>query len=119
MGANKRGTILSKRTIVVAVLVLLPVIWLAHGQVSESELGNPGTASPPRSQGAPAFPPPTIERPPVQAPPPAPAPAPEPVQTPEPPPAAPAPEPAPVQPDRNRVQSGKPVAAFWTVMPGR
>jgi hypothetical protein len=117
MGANRRGTIVSKRTIVVAVLALAPVIWLAHGQVSESELGSPGTVSPPRSQGAPAFPPPTIERPPVQAPPP--EPAPEPVQTPEPPPAAPAPEPAPVQPDRNRVQSGKPVAAFWTVMPGR
>jgi len=117
MGANRRGTIVSKRTIVVAVLALVPVIWLAHGQVSESELGSPGTVSPPRSQGAPAFPPPTIERPPVQAPPP----APEPVQTPEPPPTAPAPEPepAPVQPDRNRVQSGKPVAAFWTVMPGR
>lgn len=107
---------MKKRTLFFAVLGMLSCIVVAYGQVSESELGEPGAA-------APAFPPPTIERPPAQktAPPPAapePAPAPKAEAAPK---SAPAPAPATATEvhERNRVQSGKPVAAFWTVMPGR
>ncbi|MCC6490719.1 MAG: hypothetical protein IT364_24750 [Candidatus Hydrogenedentes bacterium] len=81
-----------------AMLGVLVLAQQPQGTVSQSELGAPG-------QPAPAAPAP---------------PAAPPAQTPkasaQPAPAAP----AAAQPqERDRVQSNKPVAAFWTVIPGR
>lgn len=106
---------LKKVSVVLGVFGVLSCVLIAHGQVSQSELGDPGAPPPRQNSAQPAFPAPTIEPPPAQE-------AAPPVATPEPPPApakTPAPAPEPEHHDRNRVQSGKPVAAFWTVLPGR
>lgn len=100
-----------------SVLVLFGALlaaWFAQGQVSESELGAPGSPAPREVQAAPAFPAPTVEPPPQPVAPKAAEPTPTPAPAP-----APAPAPTAEPRDRSRVQSGKPVAAFWTVLPGR
>lgn len=82
-----------------AMLGVLVLAQQPQGSVSQSELGAPG-------QPAPAAPQPAAPAPPAQAP----------KANDQPAPAAP----AAAQPqERDRVQSNKPVAAFWTVIPGR
>jgi hypothetical protein len=103
-----------KKFYVLAMLAALPVAWFAQGQVSESELGDPGAPAPRAVQPEPSFPAPTVEPPPQPSTPKSVEAAPVPTPTP-----APAPAPAAEPRDRSRVQSGKPVAAFWTVIPGR
>jgi len=93
-----------KNVLIPALVVAFIATWFAQGQVSQSELGEPGTPAPRQSQSSPSFPAPTIEPPPKPA---------EPQAVQEMPAATPEPR------DRNRAQSGKPVAAFWTVIPGR
>ena len=85
------------RVLSAAMLGMLVLAQQPQGNVSQSELGAPGAAP---QQAAPA-PAPQAQAPQVKA---------------QPAPAAP----AAVQPqERDRVQSNKPVAAFWTVIPGR
>lgn len=88
---------------------LLGVLVLAQqpqGNVTQSELNAPGVSTPGNGQAAPAKPSPA-ETPQNTT---------QNTKTPPPPAAAPA---APSSAERERVQSSKPVAAFWIVIPGR